>query len=244
MVERLSAPLAVRSSSLLEDSLQSGLAGLFETVMVPNVDPDPRRRLRELGGAVKRVYASLFSRAARRYLESTGYLLEEEKMAVVIQAVVGRRRGDRFYPSFSGVAQSFNYYPFGPQRAEEGVVHLALGLGRTIVEGGRCLRFSPARPEVLPQFATPRALLDSSQNGFYALDLRAEGEAGADRVRWFDLAVAEGDGALHAAGSVVSPGEARVRDDLTLAGPRVVTFNNLLRHRAIPWPRRWRGCSR
>jgi len=234
VVERLAGPLAVRSSSLLEDSSQIGMAGLYETVMVPNVDPDPRRRLRELGGAVRRVYASLFTRAARRYLESTGYLLEEEKMAVVIQAVVGRRHGDRFYPSFSAVAQSYNYYPFGLQRAEEGVVHLALGLGRTIVEGGRCLRFSPARPEVLPQFATPRALLDSSQSGFYALDLRAEGEAGADRVRWFDLAVAEEDGTLHAAGSVLSAGEQRVRDDLTLRGPRVVTFNNLLRHRAIP----------
>lgn len=234
VVEKLSGPLAVRSSSLLEDSLQGGMAGLYDTVMVPNVDPDPRRRLRELGGSVKRVYASLFTRGARRYLESTGYLLEEEKMAVVIQAVVGRRRGDRFYPSFSGLAQSFNYYPFGPQRPDEGVVHLALGLGRTIVEGGRCLRFSPARPEVLPQFATPRALLGSSQNGFYALDLRAEGEEGADRVRWFDLAVAEEDGALHAAGSVLVPGEERVRDDLTQPGPRVVTFNNLLRHRAIP----------
>lgn len=234
VVERLSGPLAVRSSSLLEDSLQVGLAGLYATVMVPNVDPDPRRRLRELAGAVKRVYASLFSRTARRFLESTGCLPEEEKMAVVIQGVVGRRRGDRFYPSFSALAQSYNFYPFGLQRPEEGVVHLALGLGRTIVEGGRCLRFSPARPEVLPQFATPRALLESSQNGFYALDLRAEGDEGADRVRWFDLAVAEEDGALHAAGSVLSPGEQRVRDDLTQRGPRVITFNNLLRHRAIP----------
>jgi hypothetical protein len=234
VVERLKGPLAVRSSSLLEDSTQVGMAGLYETVMVPNVDPDPRRRLRELASAIKRVYASLFTRAARRYLTSTGYLLEEEKMAVVIQAVVGRRRGDRFYPSFSGVAQSYNYYPFGPQRPEEGVVHLALGLGRTIVEGGRCLRFSPSRPEVLPQFATPRAMLEASQNGFYALDLRAEGELGADRVRWFDLAVAEEDGALHAAGSVLSAGEQRVRDDLTLRGPRLVTFNNNLRHRAIP----------
>ncbi len=234
VVERLAGPLAVRSSSLLEDSLQTGMAGLYDTVMVPNVDPDPRRRLRELGGAVRRVYASLFSRAARRYLESTGYLPEEEKMAVVIQAVAGRRRGDRFYPSFSAVAQSHNFYPFGPQRPEEGVVHLALGLGRIIAEGGRCLRFSPARPEVLPQFATARGLLDSSQNGFYALDLRAEGEEGADRVRWFDLAVAEEDGALLAAGSVVSAGEQRVRDDLSQRGPRVVTFNNLLRHRAIP----------
>src|SRR6185436_6130149 len=109
-----------------------------------------------------------------------------------------------------------------------------LGLGRTIAEGGRCLRFSPARPEVLPQFATARALLDSSQNGFYALDLRAEGETGSDRVRWFDLAVAEADGALEVAGSVLSTEEQRVRDDLTLSGPRVITFNNLLRHRAIP----------
>ncbi|HEV8629311.1 MAG TPA: PEP/pyruvate-binding domain-containing protein [Thermoanaerobaculia bacterium] len=234
VITRLTGPLAVRSSSLLEDSLHVGMAGLYETVMVPNVDPDPRRRLRELAGAVKRVYASLFTRAAHRYLESTGHLPEEEKMAVVVQAVVGRRRGDRFYPSFSGVAQSYNFYPFGPQRPEEGVAHLALGLGRIITEGGRCLRFSPSRPEVLPQFATPSAVLGSSQNGFYALDLRAEGGTGADRVRWFDLAVAEADGVLAAAGSVVSPEEQRVRDDLTLAGPRVVTFNNLLRHRAIP----------
>ena len=122
-------------------------------------------------------------------------------MAVVVQAVVGRRHGDRFYPSFSAVAQSYNFYPFGPQRAEEGVAHLALGLGRRIVERGRCLRFSPARPEVLPQHATARAVLDASQRGFYALDLRAEADAGADRVRWFGLGAAEEDGTLAIAGS-------------------------------------------
>jgi CheY-like chemotaxis protein len=236
IAEAFAGPIAVRSSSLLEDSLQLPVAGLYETLMVPNAGDDLARRRDELAVAVRRVWASLFSRAARRYLDGTGHLPEEEKMAVVLQAVVGRRRGDRFYPSFSAVAQSHNFYPFGPQRAEEGVVHLALGLGRVIVEGGRCLRFSPARPEVLPQFGTSRGLLDSSQNGFYALDLGAggAGEVGSDRVRWFDLAAAEADGALAVAGSVLSPGEQRVRDDLSVAGPRVVTFNNLLKHRAIP----------
>jgi DNA-binding NarL/FixJ family response regulator len=239
---RLHGPLAVRSSSLLEDSVQAGMAGIYGTVMVPNVDGDPARRGRELGDAVKRVYASLFTRAARRYLESTGHLLEDEKMAVIVQQVVGRRRGDRFYPSYSGVAQSHNFYPFGAQRAEDGVVHLALGLGRLIVEGGRCLRFSPAHPEVMPQFATERGLLEGSQNGFYALDLRdvgaagggADTEGGNDRVGWFDLATAERDGALQLAGSVLMRGERRVRDDLSQPGPRLVTFNNVLKHRAIP----------
>ena len=243
-LERVAAaipgPLAVRSSSLLEDSLQVGVAGIYATVMVPNVDPEPARRGRDLGDAVKRVWASLFTRAARRYLESTGHLPEDEKMAVIVQQVVGERRGDRLYPVYSGVAQSQNFYPFGPQRPEEGVVHLALGLGRLVVEGGRCLRFSPAHPEVTPQFATARGLLDSSQNGFYALDLRPEvdgpGRApgGSDRVRWYDLATAERDGVLQFAGSVLMRGERRVRDDLTLPGPRLVTFNNLLKHRAIP----------
>jgi CheY-like chemotaxis protein len=229
-------PVAVRSSSLLEDSLQLPVAGLYETLMVPNVGSEPGRRAADLGAAVKRVWASLFHRRARRYLEGTGHLLEEEKMAVVLQAVVGRRHGDRFYPSFSALAQSHNVYPFGPQRPEEGVAHLALGLGRTIVEGGRCLRFGPARPEVLPQLATPRAALASTQNGFYALDLGGgpPDEEGSDRVRWFDLAAAEADGALAVAGSVLAPGEERLRDDLSLPGPRVVTFNNLLKHRAIP----------
>ena len=246
-LERVAAampgPLAVRSSSLLEDSLQVGVAGIYATVMVPNAGPDPARRGRDLGDAVKRVWASLFTRAARRYLESTGHLLEDEKMAVIVQQVVGERRGDqgdRFYPCFSGVAQSHNFYPFGPQRAEDGVVHLAVGLGRLIVEGGRCLRFSPAHPEVMPQFATERGLLESSQSGFYALELGPEeaggpiAAGGSDRVRWFDLSTAERDGVLRFAGSVLMRGERRVRDDLTLPGPRLVTFNNLLKHRAIP----------
>jgi CheY-like chemotaxis protein len=230
-------PLAARSSSLLEDSLHEGLAGIYTTVMVPNCDPDPETRLQDVCDAIRLVWASTFCRNARRFLESTGHLIEEEKMAVILQRVVGREHDGRFYPSFSGVALSRNHYPFGPQRPEEGVVHLALGLGRTIVEGGLSLRFSPAHPQVLPQLATPRAMLRSSQKGFFAVDMDGErqGRVGEwDPVRWFDLEAAEADGTLAAVGSVLSAEDQQVRDDLSLPGPRVVTFNNLLKHRAIP----------
>jgi hypothetical protein len=237
LVTAIDAPLAVRSSSLLEDSMHEALAGIYATLMVPNDDPDPERRLADLCDAIQLVYASTFCRNARRFLEGTGHLMEEEKMAVIVQRVVGSARDGRFYPSFSAVAVSRNHYPFGPQRPEEGVLHLALGLGRTIAEGGLALRLSPAHPEVLPQLATPRATLRSTQKGFYALDLAREGRGrvGAwDPVRWYDLDAAERDSALSVVGSVVSAEDQRVRDDLSLPGPRVVTFNNILKHRAIP----------
>ncbi|MDH3744506.1 MAG: PEP/pyruvate-binding domain-containing protein, partial [Acidobacteriota bacterium] len=146
LVTCLDGPLAVRSSSLLEDSLHQPFAGIYATLMIPNSDPDIEERLASLATAIKLVYASTFERNARSYLSSTGHLEEEEKMAVIIQPLVGRRRGDRFYPTFSGVAQSVNYYPVGAQQGKDGVVHVALGLGRLVVEGGQALRFSPRNP--------------------------------------------------------------------------------------------------
>ncbi len=238
LVARLGGPLAVRSSSLLEDSLHQPFAGIYSTLMIPNDDSDPELRLEQLATAIKLVWASTFNSDARSYLSTTGHLEEEEKMAVIVQPLVGRRRKDRFYPTFSGIAQSFNFYPVGAQRAKDGVVHIALGLGRTVVDGGQALRFSPRNPGILPQFASPKAMLDRTQRNFYAVDMTYEfGGDSSDpfaNVREFDLATAEADGTLAAVASVYVANEQQVREDLTLPGPRVITFGNILKHRGIP----------
>jgi hypothetical protein len=238
LIGRLDGPLAIRSSSLLEDSLHQPFAGIYSTLMIPNNSSETLERLQQLSSAVKLVYASTFSANARAYLSATGHLKEEEKMAVIIQQVVGRPHRNRFYPTFSGVAQSFNYYPVGPQQGRDGIVHVALGLGRTVVDGGRALRFSPRHPEVLPQFATPKSMLDGSQRSFYALDMEYPCcQVDIDplaNVREFNLASAERDGTLLPVGSVFSSNDEQLRDDLRQPGPRVVSFNNILKHQAIP----------
>lgn len=238
LVERLDGPLAVRSSSLLEDSLHQPFAGIYATLMIPNSDTDPKARLAGLETAIKLVYASTFGKNARSYLSTTGHLEEEEKMAVIIQPLVGHRHGDRFYPTFSGIAQSFNYYPVGAQQAKDGVVHVALGLGRLVVEGGQALRFSPRNPAILPQFADPKSMLDRTQRAFYALDMTAPfGEDFGDpfaNVTKFDLSTAEEDRTLPALASVYVANEEQLREDLGLVGPRVITFANILKHGAIP----------
>lgn len=231
-------PLAVRSSSLLEDSQLQPFAGIYATYMLPNAHPDPEVRLAELGRAIRAVYASTYSEDAQAYIAGTPYSIEEEKMAVLIQEVVGRAHGSRFYPPISGVALSYNYYPVGPQRAEDGLALLALGLGQTIVQGGAALQFSPSNPEVLPQFGSTAELLRYSQNRFYALDLSrptvdfGAGEAGG--LRLFDLDAAEEDGTLQLVGSVYSHEDDVVRENFSLPGARLVTFHNILRYGALP----------
>lgn len=231
----MQGPLAVRSSSLLEDSQHQSCAGIYDTCILPNNHPDPEVRFRQLSQAIRRVYASTFSAKARAYLDSTPFSAEEEKMAVVIQEVVGVRREDRFYPHFSGVAQSYNYYPVGPQEPEDGVVMMALGLGHTVAEGGRSIRFSPRWPDVLPHLANARNFLKYSQTHFYAVDLSGEVPEDGDAVRLFPIRVAEKDDTFALAGSVYSPDDDQIRENLRLAGPRVVTFNNVLKWGAIPF---------
>ena len=238
VAHHIEGPLAVRSSSLLEDSLHQPMAGIYSTLMIPNQTRDPEERLQELCNAVKLVYASVFYRNAKSYLTSTGNRVEEERMAVIVQKLVGQRHGGRFYPHFAGVAQSQNFYPVGPQKPEDGIVHVALGLGRLVVDGGLALSFSPKHPQVLGQAGTLKMLLDSTQRGFYALDLESEcclPDIDLHRnIRFYGLEEAEEDGSLLAVGSVYSPEDQTIRDDLRLPGPRVVTFNNILRHGAIP----------
>ncbi len=236
-VAPLVGPLAVRSSSLLEDSQLQPFAGIYSTYMLPNNHIDPEERFGQLCRALKAVWASTYSDDARAYIGRTQYSVEEEKMAVVIQEVVGQSYDNaRFYPHIAGVAVSYNYYPIGHQRAEDGLAYLALGLGQQIVQGGAGLQFSPGEPSVLPQFGSAQDYLRYTQKRFYALDLTQEipdwGSAGATRA--FDLKVAEADGTLALVGSVYSPDDDAIRDDLSAQGPRVVSFHNVLRWDALP----------
>jgi CheY-like chemotaxis protein len=231
-------PLAVRSSSLLEDSQHQPFAGVYETHMLSNSHPEPKVRLRQLVSAVKRVYASMFTRRAQAYLKTTSYRLEEEKMAVVLQKVVGSAHGSRFYPHISGVARSHNFYPTGPMRAEDGIVAVALGFGETVMSGHPCVRFCPSYPLHPVQFSSVREVLENSQRRFFALPLHdpaadLDTTPGGD-LELFDLAHAERDGTLAAVGSTYSRDNDVVYDSISRAGVRLVTFAPILKHRRVP----------
>lgn len=228
-------PLAVRSSSLLEDSQYLPFTGVYETYMLPNDDPDVGRRVDELATAVRRVYASAFSQKVKAYLRSTPYRLEEEKMAVLVQQVAGDRHGTRWYPDFSGVARSHNDYPTPPRTAEDGIAAVSLGLGRAVVEGEQALLFCPRDPHHLVQFSTVEDILAHSQREFWALDLSHDRTGGdAMRETRFGLDVAEADGTLFPLGSTYSPEAHAVYDGLSRPGPRLVTFAGVLKHGAFP----------
>ena len=227
---RCDFPLAVRSSSLLEDSQYQPFAGIYQTYMLPNGDPSPEVRLEELMRAVKRVYASTYSLHAKRFLEATQYRLEEEKMAVILQRVVGAGHGTRFYPDFAGVARSHNFYPTPPAKSDDGVVAVALGLGKTVVDGGRSVRFCPRFPHHLPQGSTVQRNLKGAQRDFYAIDLK--GSPGDERS--FPIEAAEEDGTLAALGSTYSRENDALYDGVSRPGVRVVTFAPILKHGLFP----------
>jgi len=231
-------PLAVRSSSLLEDSQYQPFAGIYATYMLPNNHPDPAVRLAELLAAIRRVYASTFSQHAKRYLSTTPYRLEEEKMAVIIQRVEGRPHQERFYPDFAGVARSHNFYPVRPMTSTDGVAAVALGLGVAVVDGEPCLRFCPRYPQHLLQFSSVKVALKNSQREFFALRLD-DGEVevdGPDEVGLarFGLDVAERDGTLHAVASVYSRENDAIYDGLSRPGVRLVSFAPVLKHGVFP----------
>ncbi|MCG6922412.1 MAG: histidine kinase [Acidobacteria bacterium] len=233
-LEKAAWPLAVRSSSLLEDSQHQPFTGVYETLMLPNNEWSLGERLERALEAIKRVYASTFSQHAKAYLRATPYRLEEEKMAVLLQRIVGSARGERFYPDFSGVARSQNFYPTPPLEAGDGIVAVALGMGRTIVEGGACLRFSPKHPKHILQFSSVPEMLATTQREFWALSLEGGGGNGGMREQPFELSVAEKDGALVAMGSTYSPENDVVYDGMSRPGPRVVTFAPILKHGRFP----------
>ncbi len=239
-VERVSHPLAVRSSSILEDSHIQPFAGLYATCMVANDPASVQERLEDLLRAVKTVWCSTYYPAPKAYFASIGRRIEEERMAVVIQEIVGRRHGAHFYPTFSGVAQSYNYYPVGNMKATEGIAQVAVGLGKMIVEGGSVLRFCPAHPRVLPQFSTIDDWLQRSQRQFYALRMDTPfarcGHHPDANLELCEISQAEADGELTHLASVYSPDDRMIRDGLTGKGPRVLTFHGVLKQRRFPLP--------
>ena len=228
-------PLAVRSSGLLEDSPNQPFAGIYQTYMLANNHPDLEVRLGQLLAAIKCVYASTFSLQSKAFLKMGPYRLEEEKMAVIVQSIVGRTHGTRFYPDFSGVARSHNFYPTAPLEAEDGIVAIALGLGRTVVEGGTCLRFCPKYPRHLPAFSSVEDVLKNSQREFFALDLTREFKACEEvELRRYDLAAAEEDDALARVASTYSPENDVIYDGTSRPGVRIVSFAPLLKHGVFP----------
>jgi len=234
-------PLAVRSSSLLEDAQFHPFAGVYETHMLPNNHPDARQRLAQLCAAIRLVYASTFFAAPRRYLEATPHRIDEEKMAVILQPLVGAPHENYFYPDLAGVARSYNFYPFGPMHPEDGVAGVVLGLGRMVVEGGPAFRFCPAHPQIVPELADPEEFINRSQRFFYALDLAtpdAQPAPGPDGcIVKLDLATAERHGTLDLLGSVWSPDNQALYDGVHRPGVRVVTLAHILKAEAFPLAR-------
>jgi len=230
-------PIAVRSSSLLEDSQYQPFTGVYETFMLGNQHEDGAQRLKQLSEAVKLVYASTFSRHAKAYVRATPFRLEEEKMAVILQQVVGSFFGPRFYPDFSGVARSRNFYPVPPMAFEDGIAAVALGLGRTVVDGGKCLAFCPRYPANLVQFSSVEDFLSQSQTDFWALSVNhlsaEDGPPGLRETR-FTLDIAEADGTLDALGSTYCADNDRITDGLGRAGLRIVTFAPVLKYGLFP----------
>jgi hypothetical protein len=238
LVSEVRAPLAIRSSSLLEDALEHPFAGVYATKMIPNQAHDPQTRFRRLAEAIRFVYASTFFRGARAHLRAAGRPPGSEKMAVIVQQVVGRQHGPRHYPDVSGVARSWNFYPTGSARPEEGVMDLALGLGKTIVDGGRAWTCSPAHPEVGPPFNSVDHLLQETQDGFWAVHMGPppphDPTAETEYLVRSGLREAEEDDVLARVASSYDADADRFRPGLGAAGPRVVDFAPLLRY--PQWP--------
>ncbi|MBQ7503475.1 hypothetical protein IJT93_12335 [bacterium] len=230
----LHGPLAVRSSSLLEDSQNQSCAGIYATCMVPDSSSESEERFKLICSAVKRVYMSAVASKARAYLENARYPGEEEKMAVIVQELVGRQHGRYFYPDFAGVAMSSNYYPMAPQKPEDGVAAMALGFGKTVAGGENCVRFSPKWPKLLPHEYYQGKYLKYSQKKFYALDLESKGADSPDAIVSLPLSQAEEDGTLAQAASVFCTKSGAWRDSLMYEGPRAVTFSNILAWEALP----------
>jgi len=234
------SPIAIRSSSLLEDSHYQPFAGIYSTYMIPYME-DKNEMLRMLSDAVKGVYASVYYKDSKAYMQATSNVIDQEKMAVILQQVVGIQFGSRFYPSISGVARSLNYYPIGDEKAEEGTVSLALGLGKYIVDGGLTLRVCPYHPTQVLQTSEMEMALRETQTSFYALDLKNKGENFSldDGFNLLKLPVKEADkdGALQYIASTYDPYDMVIRDGIYPGGRKVITFANILQHEVFPLAR-------
>jgi hypothetical protein len=238
LIERVHTPLAIRSSSLLEDTKNEPFAGIYETKMIPNNQFDPDERFRRLAEAIKFVYASTFTKRAKDYRTVNHHKDSDEKMAVIIQEVVGKRHHTLFYPELSGVARSYNYYAVRPARPEDGVVNLALGLGKTIVDGSISWVYSPARPSVEPPVRSAEELVDLSQREFWAINMGEPIEYDpineTEYMLLENLTIAERDGSLDYLASTYDLESDRLSMGVSANGPRVLTFAPLLAANVLP----------
>lgn len=238
--DAVKSPIAIRSSSLLEDSHYQPFAGIYSTYMIPYLD-DKYEMLRMLSNAIKGVYASVYYKDSKAYMQATSNVIDQEKMAVILQEVVGTQYGDRYYPAISGVARSINYYPINDELAEEGTVSLALGLGKYIVDGGLTLRVCPYHPDKVLQTSELDIALRETQTRFYALDLKNLSEEFSldDGFNLLKLHVkdAEADGSLNYIASTYDPYDMVIRDGIYPGGRKVITFANILQHDVFPLPK-------
>ncbi len=237
--EATKCPIAVRSSSLLEDAHYQPFAGIYSTYMVPYMD-DKYEMLRMLACAIKGVYASVFYRDSKAYMTATSNVIDSEKMAVILQEVVGTTYGTHFYPNISGVLRSLNYYPIGDEKAEDGIANLALGLGKYIVDGGQTLRVSPYHPHQVLQTSEMDIALKETQTKFYALDMQNAGDDFKvdDGFNILKLRVKEADkdNSLQFIASTYDPYDQIIRDGIYEGGRKVISFAGLLQHGVLPFP--------
>jgi hypothetical protein len=236
LIKIVTKPLAVRSSSLFEDSTSQPFSGIFVTYLLPNNHPDPEIRMKQLCQAIKLVFCSVYSNNARSYFEAINYKIEQEKMAVVIQSVVGNRFEDIFYPHISGTAQSFNFYPVSHMTPEDGVAIAAVGLGQYVVEGGNAFRFSPAYPSI--DVVSQKDIFRDSQVRFYAVNMA---EKQPDLLKgenaglvMLDMIEAEKHGTIHHSASVLNPDNDMITAGLDMPGPRIINFADILKYNYIP----------
>ena len=231
------SPIAVRSSSLLEDSHYQPFAGIYSTYMVPKIE-EKYDMLRTVSDAIKAVYASVFYKDSKAYMTATSNLIDQEKMAIVLQEVVGSRYNDHFYPTMSGVARSLNFYPIGNEKAEDGIANIALGLGKYIVDGGQTLRFSPRHPHSILQMSTMDFALRETQTRFYALDLKNMAETfsvdDAFNLVKLGLKDADAEGSLKYIVSTYDPYDQIIRDGYYPGGRKILSFVNILQHDVFP----------
>ena len=254
-------PIAVRSSSLFEDAHYQPFAGLYRTYMLPNSHPNFEKRLDRLIMAVKLVYASTYLKAPRSYAKSTMHRTEDEEMAVILQELTGKAHLNYFYPSVSGVAKSYNFYPIAHLKAEEGITYIALGLGKIVMEGGKTLRFCPKYPKFLPQYSMVKDILENSQKFFYALKLDdfpddkdfIESATDDPALARLDLCEAAGHPVVRFLSSTYHAEDNRIRDSFSMKGFPVLTFANILKYNSFPLAdilievtkigKRWMGSS-
>ena len=231
-------PMAIRSSSLLEDAHYQPFAGIYSTYMIPCSSKNKQMRMKVVSNAIKAVYASAFYKASKAYMSATSNLIDEEKMAIVVQEAIGRKYGEMFYPSLSGVGRSLNFYPIEPELAEEGIVNIALGFGKYIVDGGNTLRFSPMHPKKILQLSTPEMALRETQKDFYALDLSKSMEIpeidDSGNLVKLRLKTAENDGTIQHISSTFDLQNHMIREGSFAKGKKIITFSNLLKYNTFP----------